>query len=317
VVVFMSDHGAGEVHNRPFLHMLMPRTLIAQQPEIERTLFHNQLALVSAYDLHRTFHHFATFPERPPLLRSSLQFRPSYSLLETPIDLARTCEDARVPLDHCFCEPWTVHWMINRELDDFLWLSQFAMHALNSDAGIRDARCPRFHWNRTDNLGWKFEQKTKRTLWQLELVTNEGNPNRYHLYVTQMGLESLPPRDRSLKPTLPEMPPVEQLDAAKEQLKNEGQTVLAKLIDLRPDNHNNNSSSSSNSSSNNSKVYITDIRPLLDGEPIRINRWYEYRNRLLMFTRLKQITRYQHFESCVPEGASPEFCVCNNITVTV
>jgi hypothetical protein len=75
VHVLVSDHGshmgpfyeyseAGKVEHRlPALFLLVPNSLLARHPEVRSALEHNQHALVTPLDLHRTIKHLAVYGE--------------------------------------------------------------------------------------------------------------------------------------------------------------------------------------------------------------------------------------------------------------
>ena len=50
------------------LTFTLPTWFLKEHPEIEANLFHNQLQLVSFWDVYQTMKHVASFPARPPVL---------------------------------------------------------------------------------------------------------------------------------------------------------------------------------------------------------------------------------------------------------
>jgi len=271
VVIFLSDHGALHLHNRPFLHVLAPRWLLDSRDGLEQHLYEHQMNLISGFDVHQTLRHLAVWPEHDRLTtlfsnNSNIQYRASISLFDvnSKVEESRGAEDARIPLEHSFCEPWIVPWMLKQKISDYNWLVEFSMRALNSDVAIRNGICPAFTLNETNNVGWKsVSGKPGLTVYQVELTCNEGNPNKYHLYLHGLSAEYISQMN----------PPVKV-----EDIKSLKSTTISMKEFYRH------------------KYYNLKTKSI---ESV-----------VLSVVRLKQITRYQAFEECTPEGASPEFCVC-------
>lgn len=273
VVIFISDHGALHLHNRPFLHVLTPRWVLDSSEGLEQHLYEMQMKLISGFDIHQTLRHLAVWPQHDRLStlfsnNSNIQQRPSISMFDVRNNIFenRTAEEARIPLEHSFCEPWVVPWMVKKQYTDFNWLVDFSMRAINSDSAIRSGACPTFHLKEINNVGWKSVAGVAGlTVFQVELTCVEGNPNKYHLYLHSHTDDNINKMD----------PPV-------------------------------------------------DVQPIynLTATTINMKEFYRFKyynltakaiqSTILSIVRLKQITRYQAFEQCTPEGASPEFCVCES-----
>jgi hypothetical protein len=88
VIYFMSDHGAGFVHNRPFLNIILPIDWM-EEHNLEEILYNNQEQLFSAYDLHKTLKHTVTMPDLPPVPEVWSNHYPSISLFESIIPANR------------------------------------------------------------------------------------------------------------------------------------------------------------------------------------------------------------------------------------
>eukprot|EP01001_Neometanema_parovale_P010511 NODE_674_length_2192_cov_96.617206_g644_i0.p1 GENE.NODE_674_length_2192_cov_96.617206_g644_i0~~NODE_674_length_2192_cov_96.617206_g644_i0.p1 ORF type:complete len:669 (+),score=94.20 NODE_674_length_2192_cov_96.617206_g644_i0:80-2086(+) len=115
VVILTADHGvhmgpyfltkAGRLeHKLPLLIMTMPRAFLAQHPELQPILKHNEQLPLTAWDLHATLRHLATYPEKPHAGEPGFPRGPpwQHSLL-TKLPLHRTCEDMRIPRCRCVC----------------------------------------------------------------------------------------------------------------------------------------------------------------------------------------------------------------------
>jgi hypothetical protein len=193
IVYFMSDHGANSIHNRPFLNIIVPVWWMKEN-NLEDILFNNQEALFSAYDLHKTLKHSVSMPDPPQDLPDIWsKYEPSISLFESIIPANRTCIPARIPPNHCFCEPWKEPWEVKKKItdSDYQWLTDLCMKAINSESGIESGLCPKFTFKSVDLVAWKdpAEEKNIR-YWMLEITTNEGNPNRYVMSVRENLLSS-------------------------------------------------------------------------------------------------------------------------------
>lgn len=299
VIVFLSDHGSWIVHNRPFLHLLIPQRLLTSANDpglLFMRLFQNQLGMISGFDIHRTLHHLAQWPaESPPFLESSEGFRPSISLFEATISEERTCEEARIPLDHCFCEPWITPEMRKLTNNHFRWLGDFSLLVLNSDSGIKNHLCPQFKLEAVDSIGWK--EKDQFVYYQLEITVLPGSL-KYHLYLkqdknaTKKFLEQkpiinypptpAPPQQTTASPTpqtATTKPPTTQAPPPPPPI----ETPIFSV----------------------DEVLLETYYPLLS----RVNSTIGTVS--MMATKIKQITRYHEMKVCIPAKANPEFCFCN------
>jgi len=112
----VSDHGihygtyydGGEAgkqeHSLPLFYALLPRSLLAHQPQLEATLCANTQRLISPFDLHATLLHFLSHPKPPRVPDWGFApFRVRPRSLFTPIPHSRTCEDAGIPQAICPC----------------------------------------------------------------------------------------------------------------------------------------------------------------------------------------------------------------------
>ena len=94
----------------------------------------------------------------------------------------RTCITARIPPNHCFCEPWREPWEVKKKKDDpeYAWLVDVMMKSINNDNGIREGLCPSFHFQNVDLLAWKIpKEESNVRYWMLEASMKEGHPHKY------------------------------------------------------------------------------------------------------------------------------------------
>jgi len=143
--------------------------------------------LFGAYDLHKTLKHIVTIPQPPKVPANWVNFYPSLSLFEK-IPEERTCITARIPPNHCFCEPWKEPWEESRTMNDpqYSWLVNKMMDFINNEAGILARLCPQFTFDTVDLVAWKepTEEPGKR-YWMVEVTMKEGHPNRYVMNLEQ------------------------------------------------------------------------------------------------------------------------------------
>ena len=86
----------------PLFYALMPRTVLAAHPSIERSLCLNKRRLVSPFDVHATLLALLSHPAPPKLPDWSqvpARVKPRSLLEEVPS--TRTCEEAGVPDGSC------------------------------------------------------------------------------------------------------------------------------------------------------------------------------------------------------------------------
>ena len=78
--------------------LLLPAHFAAAHPEAHAALVRNQARRVTAFDLHATLRHLASWPDMPP---------PTVEATSLFVDLPdeRTCEAARVPAEWCLESP--------------------------------------------------------------------------------------------------------------------------------------------------------------------------------------------------------------------
>ena len=101
----LSDHGSHGIwyndfplgqaeHRAPALFLILPASFVAANPAVDETLRRNRRRRVTAFDLHATLRHLATWPEMPP---------PAEEATSLFVDLPdeRSCEAARVPAEWC------------------------------------------------------------------------------------------------------------------------------------------------------------------------------------------------------------------------
>eukprot|EP01048_Picozoa_sp_COSAG05_P007041 COSAG05_NODE_483_length_9358_cov_36.727184_5_plen_451_part_00 len=69
-LIVASDHGsrADSICHQVLLSFTVPTWFLKENPTVEKNLFHNQLQLVSFWDVYQTMKHVASFPARPPVL---------------------------------------------------------------------------------------------------------------------------------------------------------------------------------------------------------------------------------------------------------
>lgn len=105
----LETHEGQTEHKLPAFYLIAPRwwlrerpgagSLVPQIPSSNRLLAdalrHNQRALITAFDIHRTLKHILTYPAPAPEVNYRLS-RPALSLLER-IPVTRTCDDAGIP----------------------------------------------------------------------------------------------------------------------------------------------------------------------------------------------------------------------------
>jgi len=124
VLVLMSDHGTHGTwlngaavgvaeHRRPLLRLVLPRRLLVRidtarsQPTgtaLAALSENSMAALVTPYDMHATLLELAHW-HRPHQLLTNSESPSGHALaLWAPIDRARTCEDAHVPVRWCLCD---------------------------------------------------------------------------------------------------------------------------------------------------------------------------------------------------------------------
>jgi hypothetical protein len=113
--VITADHGLkvgpyslspqGKVENQnPVLFTILPKSFIADHPEVKPALQHNEQALSTHFDLHRTIMHFRDYPKLEEPDYSGYKYNTSAKSLFEEISYSRTCEEAGV-LDElpCLC----------------------------------------------------------------------------------------------------------------------------------------------------------------------------------------------------------------------
>jgi len=189
IVFFMSDHGAGPIHNRPFLNIIVPIWWM-EENRLEEILYGNQEQLFSGYDLHKTLKHAISMPNLPEVPAAWANYYPSISLFEKLLPVNRTCLVARIPPNHCFCEPWREPSEIRKKLTDpsYNWLVDVMMDAINTEPGIQQKLCPEFTMDTIDMIAWKEpKEETGVRYWMIELTMKEGNPpNRYVMSLQEL-----------------------------------------------------------------------------------------------------------------------------------
>eukprot|EP00163_Fabomonas_tropica_P027990 TRINITY_DN5566_c0_g1_i3.p1 TRINITY_DN5566_c0_g1~~TRINITY_DN5566_c0_g1_i3.p1 ORF type:complete len:120 (+),score=11.08 TRINITY_DN5566_c0_g1_i3:641-1000(+) len=102
---------AGTVEHRlPTLVTVWPNPFLQRHPKVARNLHANQQRLITAYDLHHTLRHIASFPQEPAPrpyrehsdIPDNLAGSTLHSLM-TPVPADRTCAQARIPKRWCVC----------------------------------------------------------------------------------------------------------------------------------------------------------------------------------------------------------------------
>jgi len=93
--IWYNHFGVGRAeHNAPALTLLLPAGFAKANPAAHEALLRNQRRRVTAYDLHATLQHLASWPVMP---------RPAVEATSLFVDLPddRSCETARVPAEWC------------------------------------------------------------------------------------------------------------------------------------------------------------------------------------------------------------------------
>ena len=107
-LIVASDHGssADATCHQVLLSFTVPTWFLKENPTVEKNLFHNQLQLVSFWDVYQTMKHVASFPARPPVLEwEKGQQSPRGSSMFEKMPLGRTCKQAGVESSvKCVCE---------------------------------------------------------------------------------------------------------------------------------------------------------------------------------------------------------------------
>lgn len=110
-----ADHGlkvgpyslspAGKVENQnPVLYTIFPKSFIEEHPELRENLKHNEQALATHFDLHRTILQFRDFPTLEEPDYSNFTYSRAARTLFEKIPYSRTCEDAGMSDDKpCLC----------------------------------------------------------------------------------------------------------------------------------------------------------------------------------------------------------------------
>lgn len=110
--ITMSDHGArfaqlrqslqGKLEYRlPFLSVTFPSWFKRKYPSHVAEMFKNTRIITTPFDLHATFRHLLTFPDKPLSESGGV----GQSLFE-PLPLNRTCKDAGIQEQYCACLKW-------------------------------------------------------------------------------------------------------------------------------------------------------------------------------------------------------------------
>ncbi|XP_042896591.1 uncharacterized protein [Parasteatoda tepidariorum] len=112
MLVFFSDHGIrygdirktriGQYEERlPFMHLIMPKWFLKQNPTINKNLVINSERLTSPYDIHSTILHLASMMSKTTFSISKLS--PGLSLFHE-IPANRTCSEAGISPHWCTCQ---------------------------------------------------------------------------------------------------------------------------------------------------------------------------------------------------------------------
>jgi len=108
-LILLSDHGsqhgpyyilskAGQAEYKlPLLTMLLPNQWLERNPTAKKNLYHNQQALITAYDIYKTL----LFPLN---VEDNTEPEFAYSIFDDYIPFKRTCKQARIPKELCICK---------------------------------------------------------------------------------------------------------------------------------------------------------------------------------------------------------------------
>ena len=112
IFTIMADHGLhlgpyaisppGQVEQYlPASFTLFPSKFLDKHPEMRESLVHNQQALTTHYDFHRTLLHMLDYPKLKEPDYSGVAYEYAARSLFEKIPLTRTCQD--VSAERCIC----------------------------------------------------------------------------------------------------------------------------------------------------------------------------------------------------------------------
>jgi len=289
VVALASDHG--EVmsmcdHRTPFLKLLMPQSLLERRPELRKNLLRNSKQVVSGWDLFATLHHLTRFNESRPRDLSGfgrLREMGMRTIQASPIRDFQAA--ARVDLESDFA-PMSIF----QELPEGRSCAQ---------AGISSSHCAFRRQIGGEHLILCHPWEKLSAVTQEKLV---GLPNVKLLAAWPQNVESY------LACQVSDIAVVHHLVLNMQDLtepKTPGEARACEIQTLRD---------TELLTADGSGVFVA--RFLINqGDPPRVFdgrfEWTSFLSRMPIIQDVQQVTRYQKYEACTPQGLPAMYCVCD------